>query len=92
MALSYHNDLIRSSNQMPKVIIDKGNHELYLLATLEYSEVIVLPIQSCQTICDRCSTILNSAHRKTNDPGNHIGNHSCNIAQPVLEFLAASVT
>jgi len=91
MALSHHNDPIRSSNQVPKVIIDKGNHELCLLATSEYSGVIILPIQSCQTIYDRCSTILNSARRKTNDIGNHIGNHSCIIALPLLKFLAASV-
>jgi len=73
MALSPHNDPIRSSDQ---VIIASGNRELYLVATLEHSRVIVLPIQSCHTICDRCSTILNSACRKTNDTGNHIGNHS----------------
>jgi len=51
MAPSPHNDPIRSSNQVPKVIIDKviidkGNHELYLLATLKHSGVIILPIQS----------------------------------------------
>jgi len=61
MALSPHNDPIRSSDQVPKVIIDNGNRESYLLATLEHSRVIVLPIRSCHTICDRCSTILNSA-------------------------------
>jgi len=68
MALSPHNDPIRSSNQVPKVImtkviIDKGNHELYLLATLEHSGVIVLPNRSCHTICDRCSAILNSVRQ-----------------------------
>jgi len=39
MALSPHNDLIRSSNLVPIVTIDNGNRELYLLATLEYSGV-----------------------------------------------------
>jgi len=39
MALSPHNDLIRSSNQVPKLIIDNGNRESYLLATSEHSKV-----------------------------------------------------
>jgi len=39
MALSHHNDLIRSSDPVPMVIIDDGDRELYLLATLEYSGV-----------------------------------------------------
>jgi len=46
MALSPHNDPIRSSNQVIKVIIDNGNRELYLLATLKYSGVIILPFYS----------------------------------------------
>jgi len=46
MALSPHNDPIQSSNQVPSVIIDNGNCELYLLATLEYSGVTIRPIQS----------------------------------------------
>jgi hypothetical protein len=80
MDISHHNDPIQSSIQVSQVVIDKGNHELYLLATLDDSGDIILPIQSCQTICDRCSTLLNSARRTTNDTGNDIGNHSCIIA------------
>jgi len=37
MALSPRNDPIRSSNQVPIVIIDNGSRESYLLATLEHS-------------------------------------------------------
>jgi len=43
MALTAHNDPIRSSNQVPKVIIDNGNCESYLLATLEYSGLLYFP-------------------------------------------------
>jgi hypothetical protein len=44
--LSPHNDLIWSSNKVPKVIIDNSSSKSYLLATLEYSGVIILPIHS----------------------------------------------
>jgi hypothetical protein len=40
MALSPHNDPIRSSDQL---IIAIGNRELYLLATLEYVGLIYFP-------------------------------------------------
>jgi len=43
MALSPHNDPIRSSNHVPSVIIDNGNRELYLLATLEPSGILYFP-------------------------------------------------
>jgi len=68
MALTPHNDPVRSSYKVPKGIIDNGNCESYLLATLEYSGVIILPIRSCNTICDRCSTMLSSARRYTMIP------------------------
>jgi len=40
MALSPHNDPIRSSNQ---VITANGNRELYLLATLEHLGLLYFP-------------------------------------------------
>jgi len=43
MALSPHNDLIRSSSQVAIVISDNGSRESYLLATLEPSGIIILP-------------------------------------------------
>jgi hypothetical protein len=43
MALSPHNDLIRSSNQVPKLIIDNSSSELYLLATLEPPGLLYFP-------------------------------------------------
>ena len=39
MALSPHDDPIWSSNQVAQAIIDNGNHESYLLATLQLSEL-----------------------------------------------------
>jgi len=78
--LSSHNNPIGSSYQVPIVIIDNGNRELYLLATLEYSGVIILPLPS--------SPILNCVHQSTKD----ISNHSCIIPLPLLDLLAASVT
>jgi len=63
MALSLHNNLIRSSNQVPKVTIHNGNREFYLLATWEYWGIFRLSIQSWGTICDHCSTNFYSAHR-----------------------------
>jgi hypothetical protein len=46
MVLSPQNYLILLSTQVPTVIIDTGNCELYQLATLEYSGVNILPIDS----------------------------------------------
>jgi len=43
MALIPYNDPIRSSNQVPKVLIDNGNRKLYLLATLEHSGLLYFP-------------------------------------------------
>jgi len=43
VALSPHNDPIRSSNQVPIVIIDNGSRESYLLATLELSGLLYFP-------------------------------------------------
>jgi len=43
MALSPHNDPIRSSDQMTKVIVVNGNRELYLLATLEHLGLFYFP-------------------------------------------------
>jgi hypothetical protein len=43
MALSLHNDRIRSSNQVPIVIIDNCSRESYLLATLEPSGLLYFP-------------------------------------------------
>jgi len=37
--LSSYNDPIRSSTQVPIVLIDNGSRESYLLATLEHSGV-----------------------------------------------------
>jgi hypothetical protein len=46
MALSPHNDPIQSFNQVPIVIIDNSNRELYLLATSAKSEKSILSIIS----------------------------------------------
>jgi len=43
MALSPHNDPIRSFNQVPIVIIDNGSRESYVLATLEPSGLLYFP-------------------------------------------------
>jgi len=43
MAITPHNDPIRSSNQVPTVIIDNGSCESYLLATLEHSGLLYFP-------------------------------------------------
>jgi hypothetical protein len=59
MASSPHNDPIQSSDLVLIVTIDNGNLKSYLLANLEHSGFGILPIRSCSTICDRCSTILN---------------------------------
>jgi len=45
VALS-HNDLIRSSNQVPILIIDNCNCESYLLATLELSGLLYFPFSA----------------------------------------------
>jgi hypothetical protein len=57
--ISPHNDPIRLSDQVPQLIIDISTPESDLLATLDHSKDIVLPIQRCHMFCDRCSTILN---------------------------------
>jgi hypothetical protein len=44
MAVLPYNDPIRSSNQVPKVRIDNGNCESYLLATLEPSGLLYFPL------------------------------------------------
>jgi len=43
MALAPHNDPIRSSNPVPKVINDNSSSESYLLATLEPSRLLYFP-------------------------------------------------
>jgi len=43
MALTPDNDLIRLSNLLPKVIIDNGNCESYLLASLKPSGLLYFP-------------------------------------------------
>ena len=60
MVLTPHNERIRSSNQVAKAIIDNCGSKSYLLATLYPSGVIILPLRSCHTICDCCTTLLNS--------------------------------
>jgi len=50
---------IRSSNQVPKMIIENGNCKIHLLATSEHSVVIIVHILSWVTICKCCSTFLN---------------------------------
>jgi hypothetical protein len=41
--LSSHNYPIRSSNQVPIVMIDNGSRESYLLATVEHSGLLYFP-------------------------------------------------
>jgi len=41
--LSPHNHRIQSSNQVPKVMIDNGNRELYLLTTFRVFKLLYFP-------------------------------------------------
>jgi hypothetical protein len=75
MALSPHNDPIRSSNQVPSVIIDNGNCELYLLSTLEHSGLLYFPYGAA-TRSAIAAPHLELGSSVDHGTGNHIGNHS----------------
>jgi len=74
LSLSSQNP-IRSSNQVSIVIIDNGNRETCLLATLEHSGLLYFPYGAA-TRSAIAAPHLQLCSSVDHDTGNHIGNHS----------------
>jgi hypothetical protein len=76
MALCPHNDQIRSSNQVPKVIIDNSSRESHLLATFRIFGGYYTSLTELQHDLRSLLHYVELGPSVGHDTGNHIGNHS----------------